>query len=117
MALAWSSDTRFHEGRPAASVKRRGAGDRAQRLETILATLPSGRQERGQDGRDVGTELRAEAAGDPAVDDGGAEILLGGVVGGRDTRAVEEDEQAGAVVPVARLKATGVGGIGPLGQE
>jgi len=63
MALAWSSYTRFHEGRPAASVKRRGAGDRAQRLEKILATLPSGRQERGQDGRDVGIELRAEAAG------------------------------------------------------
>ena len=57
------------------------------------------------------------AAGDLAMDDGRAEILLGGVVGGRDVRAVEEDEQAGAVLAIARLEATGVGRVGLLGEE
>ena len=45
------------------------------------------------------------------MDDRGAEILLGGVGGGREVRAVEEDEQAGAVLAIARLEAQGVGGV------
>ena len=80
--------------------------------EEVLALLAGGGEERGQDGGDLGAELGAEAAGDLAMDDGGAEVLLGGVVGGRDVRAVEEDEQAGAVLAVALLEAAGVGGVG-----
>jgi len=61
--------------------------------------------------------LRAEAAGDLAVDDGGAEILLGGVVGRWDVRAVEEDEQASAMLAIAFLEAAGVGRVGLVRQE
>ena len=71
----------------------------------------------GENGGDVGAELGAEAAGDPAMDDGRAEILLGGVVGGRDVRAVEKDEQAGAVLLIASLQTAGVGRVGLLGEE
>jgi 15-hydroxyprostaglandin dehydrogenase (NAD) len=39
------------------------------------------------------------------MDNRGPEILLGGVVGGRDVRAIEEDEQGGAVLPIACLEA------------
>ena len=51
------------------------------------------------------------------MDDGRAEILLGGVVGGRDVGPVEEDEQARAVLLVACLEAARVGRVGLLGEE
>jgi hypothetical protein len=86
-------------------------------LEEVLATLARGGEERGEDGGDVGAELGAGAAGDLAMDGRGSEILLGGVVGRRDVRAIEEDEQAGAVLLIACLEATRVGRIRGLGQE
>ena len=51
------------------------------------------------------------------MDDRWTEILLGGVVGGRDVRAVEEDEQAGAVLAIALLEATGIGGVRAVRKE
>jgi hypothetical protein len=90
-------------------------------VEAVAALLAGGGEERGQDGRDVGsrdvgTEPRAGAAGDLAVDDGGAEILLGGVVGGPDVRPVEEAEPVGAVRAEAGLQPAGVGGVRLVGQ-
>src|SRR3954453_4742912 len=86
-------------------------------MEEVVATLAGSGQQRRDDGRDVGAKLGAEAASDLAMDDRGAEILLGGVVRGWDVRAVEEDEQAGPVLLIACLEAAGIGGIGLLGQE
>jgi hypothetical protein len=51
------------------------------------------------------------------MDDGRSEILLGGIVGRGDVRVVEEDEQAGAVLAIARLEAAGVGRVGLLAEE
>jgi len=51
------------------------------------------------------------------MDDGGAETLLGRIVGGRDVRAVEEDEQVGPVLTIARLEAAGIGRVRLLGEE
>src|SRR3954469_12054043 len=85
-------------------------------MEEVVATLTGSGQQRRDDGRDVGAKLGAEAASDLAMDDRRAEILLGGVVGGRDVRPVEEDEQAGPVLLVACLEAAGIGGVGLLGQ-
>lgn len=45
------------------------------------------------------------------MDGRGAEILLAGVDGGWDARAAEEDQQAGAVLQIAGLETTGVGGV------
>jgi hypothetical protein len=64
-------------------------------------------------------EPGAAAAGDLAMDDGRAEILLGSVVGRRDVRAVEVDERAGAVRAIPELEAARFtsGPVGHLGKD
>jgi hypothetical protein len=59
--------------------------------------------------------LRAIAPDHLAMDDGRAEIPLRSVVGRRDVRAVEEHEQAGAMLPIAKLQAPRFTS-GPVGQ-
>jgi len=85
-------------------------------VEEVLATLAGGGEQRREDGRDVGAELRAVATDYLAVDDGRVQILLGGVIGRRDVRTVEEDEQAGAMLAIGCLEAAGVGRV-PLFRE
>src|SRR4051794_4444371 len=51
------------------------------------------------------------------MDDGRSQILLGSVVGGRDARAVEKDEQAGAMLLIPGLQAAGGGRVRLLGEE
>ena len=86
-------------------------------MEEVLAALAGSGQQRGENGRDIGAELRAEASGDLAVDDGGAEILLRGVVGGWDVGSVEEDEEAVPMLAIAGLETASVGRVGLLGEE
>ena len=50
--------------------------------EEAVTAFACGREEGGQDGRVFGAGPGTVATGDLAVDHGGAEILLGGVVGG-----------------------------------
>ena len=91
------------------SLKRRGAGDGAEGVEEVLALLASGGEDAGADGRGLGAPGGAEAADDLAVDDGGAQVALGAVVGGLDVVAVQEDVEAVAVGAVALLEPSGLG--------
>ena len=91
-------------------------------MEEVVAPLPCGGEACGEGGGEVRGGPGAIAAGDLAVDYSRAEILFGGVVGGWHVRAVEEDEEVGALVAIAGLEAAGlarctIGGLGEQGVE
>jgi hypothetical protein len=76
------------------SLERRRTRDGTEGIQEVTGLLASGGEDRGPDGRGLGAPGGAEAAGDLAVDDGGAQVALGVVVGRLDVVAGEEDVQA-----------------------
>ena len=82
-----------------------------------MALFAGGGEDGGADGRGLGAPGGTEGADDLAVDDGGAEVALGAVVGRLDIVAVQEHVQAVAVGTVALLEACGLGLGGDVAVE
>jgi hypothetical protein len=90
-------------------LKGRGAGDGAEGIEQVLAALASSGEDTGPDRGRLGAPGGAEAPDARAVDDRGAQVAPGAVVGRLDIVAVQEHVEAVAVQSVALLEPSGFG--------